>query len=80
MFQPSSFQFAFTAQGTLVRHTISATTHRILSGLNLIRDVKILQRSAPILLLFWSIRSHTRTWRTVRDSGDTEARGATRKP
>lgn len=79
-FQPSSFQFAFTAQSTLVHCAIRATAHRVLSGLYLIRDLKVRQRNAPILFLFLSIsraRSRlaylARFWRT-------STRGAARKP
>ena len=59
---------------------LDATTHRMFSGLNLIWDLKVLQRDVPILFLFWSCRTLARVWRTSRDSGNTATRGAARKP
>lgn len=49
---PSLFQFAFTAHSTFVRHAIHTTANRVFSRLNLIRDIKVRQRNAPILFFF----------------------------
>jgi len=54
MFQPplSEFQLALTAQSRFVRRAIYTTTHRVLSGLYRMLDLKVPERSAPILNLF----------------------------
>jgi len=54
--RPSSFQFAFTAHSTFVRRAIYITTHRILSRLNIIRDIEVRQHGAPILYIFLNNR------------------------
>lgn len=39
-------------KGILARETVFATTHRMLSGLYFIRDIKVRQLPAPILVFF----------------------------
>lgn len=53
-FELSVFQFTLTTKTSpLVPETICATTHRMLSGLNRTRDLKVRQFQVPTTYIFW---------------------------